>query len=84
MPFGKHTAEAELGSPRFRMSGQGDMESMCLTIDDDHLGEVGSSWCLHGQVTIFPLVMNKHLIWRGHVNMEVILLKLLPADFVIQ
>lgn len=41
------------------------MELMCLTTDDDHLGEVGSSWCLHGQVTIFPLVMNKHLIWRG-------------------
>lgn len=47
------------------MSGQGDMESISLITDDDHLGEVGSSWCLHGQVTIFPFVMNKHLIGRG-------------------
>ena len=74
----------ELGSPQFSMSGQGDMESMCLIPDDDHLGEVGSSWCLHGQLTIFPFVMNKHLIGRGYVNTAVILLKLLPAGFGIQ
>lgn len=65
VPFGKHLAEAELGFLRFSMSGQGDKESVCLITNDDHLGEVGSSWCLYGRVTTFPSVMNKHLIGRG-------------------